>query len=179
MTTDMPSSDELIRRAKETLHLEKDDFLPRVDEELADMGVSMGEARFPVDDVTPGESRSVVPSGTTRSTGYAESARTRRASTPVREHPDTDSWSAGTSPVPVPASPFHTGTLSGSGRWMRIVGSILLGIVAVIWVLLLIGLIDSPEGAGEVIGGGLVTTFIPFLIGLVLRRAGKRRATAV
>ena len=68
--------------------------------------------------------------------------------------------------------------MTGSGLWMRVVGNILLAFVVATWVLLLLGVIDNPDDLGETIGGGAVMTLVPFLFGLILRRAGKRRGIA-
>lgn len=80
--------------------------------------------------------------------------------------------------VPVPPASFPSGSMTGSGLWMRVVGNILLAFVVATWVLLLLGVIDNPDDLGETIGGGAVMTLVPFLFGLILRRAGKRRGIA-
>lgn len=174
MTTDIPSSDELIRRAKQTLRLETEDFLPKVDDELAIMGASTGDISFPTD----GEPSSVTPSVSARPPSDVESARQRRVESSSQDHLVVVPRRGKIASVPVPPSPFTSGSLTDSGRVMRIVGNLLIGIVAVVWVLLLIGLIDNPDDLGETLGGGAVMTLIPFLFGMVLRRAGKRRGIA-
>ena len=183
MTTDMPSSDEMIRRAKETLSLEKDDFLPKVDEDLAERGMSMGTVASSMGDGKPSgmprESTPIAPSGRAQPVERgAQQARSRRVTESTVDHLVVAPRKARTLSVPVPPSPFPSGSLTGSGLWMRVVGNLVLGVVAVMWVLLLIGLIDSPDDLGEIIGGGAVMTLVPFLFGLILRRAGKRRGIA-
>jgi hypothetical protein len=182
MTNDMPSSDELIRRAKQTLRLEKDDFLPKVDEDFAQRGVSIGGVNVSMGDGMPeemrGETTPIASSGRARPPERVTQPARRRVASSTTDDVVLAPWSASSPPSPVPPSPFHTGSLAGSGRWMRGVGNLLLGFVAVIWVLLLIGLIDNPDDLGETIGGGAVITLVPFLFGLVLREAGKRRGIA-
>jgi hypothetical protein len=179
MTRDTPSSDEMIRRAKETLHLEKDDFLPKVGEELASMGVSIRDVSFPTDDEMPGEQRSTRASVGAGSPNAPtpQPLRTRRVAHSGQDSLVVPSRSVGTVSVPVPPSPAASGSLTGSGVWLRVLGGVLLGFVAVIWVLLLIGAIDNPDDLGAAIGGGAITTLVPFVLGLVFLRAGKRRAT--
>jgi hypothetical protein len=163
MTRDMPSSDEMIRRAKETLVLDQEDFVPKVQEELAERGVSIGDVGFPTDDETLDQTMSVTPSPRTRPTSDALPARTRRV------------LLAG----PIPPSVYHTGASTAGGRGLRIVGNILLAFVALMWVLLLIGVAGNPDDAGAAVGGGAVMTIVPLILGLSFRRAGKRRATSV
>jgi hypothetical protein len=184
MTTDMPSSDAMIRRAKETLVLEKDDFLPKVDEDLADRDISMGTVGSSVGDGMPSgmprESTPIASSGRAQPIErVAQPVRSSRVTASTVDHLAVAPRKPRTLSVPVPPAPYASGSLTGSGLWMRVVGNLVLGVVAVIWVLLLIGLIDSPDDLGEIIGGGAVMTLVPLLFGLILRRAGKRRGIAV
>ena len=177
MTTEMPTSDELIRRAKETLHLESDDFLPKVDQDLADMGVSIGDGQFggdeSLDETTPtASSVRTPPTGDV----YRQS-RVRRVDSSTQDHLAMAPRDVGTISVPVPPSPFSSGS-ANPGRWMRVLGTIILGAVAVFWVVLLIGAVDNPDDLGKVIGEGVGLTVVPFLFGTILRRAGQRRGMA-
>ena len=174
----------MIRLAKENLLLETDDFLPHVDKDLAERGVSVaGLSSSTGDEVlddTSAEmdltsSRSWTPGAPERT----QPARARRVSSSVTDHFAVAPESVSASTGPIPAASYTAGGTTGTGLWMRIVGNLLLGFVAVIWVLLLIGAIDNPDDLGGAIGGGAASTFVPFLLGLVLRRAGKRRATTV
>jgi hypothetical protein len=178
MTTEMPSSDELIRRAKETLHLESDDFLPKVDQDLADMGVSIGFGQFGGDESLD-ESTPTASSVRTPPTGDVyRQARVRRVESSTQDHLATAPRNVRTVTVPVPPAAFSSGSSANSGRWMRILGTIILAGVAVFWVVLLIGTVDNPDDLGEVIGGGVGLTVVPFLFGTILRRAGRRRGMA-
>jgi hypothetical protein len=178
MTTEMPSSDELIRRAKETLHLERDDFLPKIDQDLADMGVSMGDARLAGDE-SLGVKMPTVPSVRTPPTrDVARDARTRRVASASTDHIVVAPRDVQTVSVPVPPSPFSSGGSANRGRWMRILGTIILGVVAVAWVVLLIDAVDDPDSLGEAIGKGVGLTLVPALLGMILRRAGQRRGIA-
>lgn len=163
MTRDTPSSDEMIRRAKETLHLGTEDYVPKVEQELAEIGVSIADVSFPTNDDMLDETRSVTPPVRSRPTSIAQPARTTRV------------LSAG----PVPPAVYTTGASATAGRGLRIVGNVLLAFVALMWVLLLIGVAGDPDDAGAAIGGGAVMTTVPLLLGLIFRRAGKRRATSV
>ncbi|MCL1588470.1 MAG: hypothetical protein M3092_08625 [Actinomycetia bacterium] len=175
MTTEMPSSDELIRRAKETLSLDRDDFLPKIDQDIADMRVSMGGVQFrgdaSLDETTPTASSVRTPP-----TGDVyRQTRVRRVDSSTQDHLATAPRDVRTVSVPVPPSVFSGGGSENPGRWMRILGTIILAGVAVFWVFLLIGTVDNPDDLGEVIGGGVGLTLVPFLFGTILRRAGRRR----
>jgi predicted Na+-dependent transporter len=61
---------------------------------------------------------------------------------------------------------------------MRITSNLLFGFVAAMWVVLLIGMTGDPGDTGATFGGGLLITAIPFLVALVLRRAGNQRGIA-
>ena len=177
MTTDMPSSDELIRRAKENLHLDRDDFLPKLDHDIADMGVSIGDARLgggeSLDETMPTASSVRTPP-----TGDVyRQARVMRVDSSDQDHLAMAPRDVRTVAAPVPPSPFSSGSVN-PGRWMRILGTIILGAVAVFWVVLLIDAIDNPDDLGEVIGEGVGLTVVPFLFGTILRRAGRRRGMA-
>ena len=178
MTTEMPSSDELIRRAKETLSLDRDDFLPKIDQDIADMGVSIGGVQFR-GDASPDETTPTASSVRTPPTGdvYRET-RVRRVDSSTQDRLVVAPRDARTVSVPVPPAAFSSGSSANSGRWMRVLGSIILAGVAVFWVFLLIGTVDNPDDLGEVIGGGVGLTVVPFLFGTILRRAGRRRGMA-
>jgi hypothetical protein len=178
MTTEMPSSDELIRRAKETLHLESDDFLPKVDQEITDMGVPMGDAQFAGDESLDESMPTASPVRTPPTGDVARQTRLRRPSSSNQERPVVVPRARRTVSVPVPPSPFSSGSPTNPGRWMRILGTIILGAVAVFWVVLLIGAVDNPDDLGELIGGGVALTLVPVLFGTILRRAGQRRSIA-
>jgi len=178
MTTDMPSSDELIRRAKETLSLDRDDFLPKIDQDIADRGVSMGGPQFvgdgPLDETTPTASSVRTPP-----TGDVyRQARVRRVEASDQDRLVAAPRDVRTVVVPVPPSVFSSGSSADSGRWMRVLGTIIIGAVAVFWVVLLLGAVDNPDDLGEVIGEGVGLTVVPFLFGTILRRAGRRRGMA-
>ena len=170
----------MIRRAKSKLRLAKEDFVPQVDKDLTDMGMAIGGVNFsmaeeiveemPDDMPTPAMSDRMRANQMT-----ARDTRERRVASAALDHLVVAPSSQPSYSIPVPVWPANT----GSGRVLRIVGSLLLGFVAVIWVLLLIGLIDSPREVGDVVGGGVAITLVPLLFGLILRRAGKRRGTAV
>jgi hypothetical protein len=178
MTTEMPSSDELIRRAKENLHLERDDFLPKVDRDLADLGVSMDYA-LSTSDESLDETMPAASSVRTPPTGdFTRQARVRRVASSNEDHLVTAPRGVRTVSVPVPPSPFSSGGSENPGRWMRILGTIILGAVAVFWVFLLIGAVDNQDDLGEAIGGGVALTLVPVLFGVILRRAGQRRGIA-
>jgi len=174
----MPSSDELIRRAKETLQLDRDDFLPKIDHDIADMGVSIGDGQFgrdaSLDEPTPTASSVRTPP-----TGDVyRQTRARRVDSSDQDRLVVAPRDVRTVAVPVPPSPFSSGSSSNPGRWMRVLGTIILGAVAVFWVVLLIGAVDNPDDLGEAIGGGVGLTVVPFLFGTILRRAGRRRGIA-
>lgn len=176
MTSDTPSSDEMIRRAKEALALAKEDFLPKVEDEVAALGMPMSDigVEMPMEALPSTASQRPRPNP-----GSAQPERARRVGSSTPDHLVIARRIPTVTTGPVPPSNFSTGSLTGSGRWMRILGSVLLGFVAVIWVLLLIGAVDNTDDLGSTIGGGIVMTFVPFLLGLILRTAGKRRATRV
>jgi hypothetical protein len=178
MTTEMPSSDELIRRAKENLHLERDDFLPKVDRDRSDLGVSMAYdpsmSDEPLDETMPtASSVRTPPTG-----NVTRQARARRVESSNEDPLVITPRAPRTISVPVPPSPFSSGSPGSPGRWMRILGTIILGAVAVFWVFLLIGAVDNPDDLGEAIGGGVGLTLVPVLFGVILRRAGQRRGLA-
>ncbi|MEN8239223.1 MAG: hypothetical protein ABFR53_08490 [Actinomycetota bacterium] len=180
MTTDMPSSDEMIRRAKEKLQLAKEDFLPMVEEDLVEAGMSIGGVDLSTGDEMFDEAPPVMPSPQTRKIGeVAQSVRARRVESSSQEPLVVTSRSQDFSPHPLPPSPFSPISRETPGRWMLVVGNVILVFIALTWVMLLIGLITNPEDLGEAIGGGAVTTIVPFIFGLVLRRAGKRAGIAV
>lgn len=178
MTTEMPSSDELIRRAKETLHLESDDFLPKVDQDLTDMGVPMGDALFAGDESLDETMPTASPVRTAPTGDVARQGRVRRVASSTLDPLVVAPRGVRTVSVPVPPSPFSSGSTTNPGRWMRVLGTIILGAVAVFWVILLIGAVDNPDDLGEVIGGGVALTLVPVLFGTILRRAGQRRGIA-
>jgi len=177
----------MIRRAKESLQLEKEDFLPRAGENLGQAGISDADIGSSASDVTPRDvsgaattvARPSRPSRTSPNIDSTATVRERRVAQSRTEHLVVAPRSVRTVSVPVPPAAAASGSLTGSGLWLRVVGRILLGFVAVIWVLLLIGAIDNPDDLGTAIGGGAVTTLVPFLLGLVLLRAGKRRGVTV
>jgi hypothetical protein len=184
MTTEFSSSDEMIRRAKESLRTEREDVLQRADEDLMERGRSTGGVNFSMEEVpsdeisgesisdTPARRRGITPEAT-------RPTRTRRVASRAQDHLVVAPRKSRVTLGPIPPSPVNSGTVTANGRGMRIVGNVLLGFVAVIWLLLLIGMIDNPDDRSGAIGGGMVSTLIPFVLGLVLRRAGKRRAIAV
>jgi hypothetical protein len=178
MTTEMPSSDELIRRAKENLHLERDVFLPKVEQDLADLGVSM-DYSLSAGDGSLGDTTPTASSVRTPPTGdVTRQTRARRTASSTQDHVVAPPRAVRTVSVPVPPSPFSSGSSENPGRWMRILGTIILGAVAVFWVFLLIGAVDNQDDLGEAIGGGVGLTLVPVLFGVILRRAGQRRGIA-
>ena len=184
MTTDFSGSDEMIRQAKESLRLEKEDFLPRAGENLGQAGISDTDVSVSTDEAMRGEvsrasTTATQPRRTSSKLNATPTVRERRVVQSNTEHLVVAPRKVRTVSVPAPPSAVASGSLTGSGRWLRVVGRILLGIVVVIWVLLLLGAIDNPDDLGAAIGGGAVTTLAPFLLGLVLLRAGKRRGIAV
>jgi hypothetical protein len=60
---------------------------------------------------------------------------------------------------------------------LRAIGSFMLLMVAGLWILLIIGLIGGESEVGDALGGGVVLTLIPFILGILLRRAGIRQGT--
>lgn len=63
----------------------------------------------------------------------------------------------------------------GGGRGWRILGIAILVPIAALWALLFVGLALDPQDAGEVIGGAVILTAIPIGIGVfALRRAARR-----
>jgi len=177
----------MIRRAKETLRLAKDDFLPRVEAEVAERGMPMGGiggVNFSMGDEMPEEMPTPAMTDRMRANQATaqptrDTSRDRRVASSTPDHLVVAPSSEPSYSIPVPAWPANTGALTGSGKWMRVVGNLLVLFVVAMWGLLLIGLIDSPDDVGDTVGGGVVITLVPLLFGLVLRRAGKRRGTAV
>ena len=176
MTSDTLTSDEMIRQAKDALALAKEDFLPKVDAEVVARGMPTSDigVEMPMEALPRTASQRPRPDP-----GSAQPERARRVGSSTPDHLVTARRIPTVTTGPVPPSDFSTGSLTGSGRWMRILGGVLLGFVAVMWVLLLIGAVDNPDDLRATIGGGIVMTFVPFLLGLILRTAGKRRATRV
>ena len=165
------------------MNLETEDFLQMEEESIAERSTTAGGVSSSTGEEAPDEMlrghTSVAPSRRIRPDEDAiRTVRTRRVKSTNLDHVVVAPRGTRTVSVPVPPSPFNTGSPTGSGRWMRVAGNLLLGVVAVIWVLLLIGTIDNPDDLGETIGGGAVMTLVPLLFGLVLRRAGKRRGIA-
>jgi len=183
MTTEFPSSDEMIRRAKESMNLAKDDVVAQVEQDLSERGASIGGTAASMGTATPGE----MPDGAAELMGARRmrvreeiaATRTRRVSASDVDHLVVNRRAGSGLSVTVPPSDVNTGNATGGGRWLRIVGNILLGLAAAMWLILLIGLIANPDDLGATIGGGVITTFIPVLFGLLLRRAGDRRGVAV
>ncbi len=63
---------------------------------------------------------------------------------------------------------------SGGGRAWRILGIAILLPIAALWALLLIGIALDPEDAGEVLSGAVILTGIPFGIAVfALKRAAR------
>ncbi len=188
MAIEYLSSEEMIRRAKKKLLLAKEDFLPQVDSDLSDMGMAIGGVNFSMADEMVDEMPEEMPTPAmsdrmrvNQMTAQAtrDTSRDRRVASSTPDHLVVTPRSEPSYSAPAPARPVNTGALTGSGRWMRVVGNLLVLFVAVMWGLLFIGLLDGPRDIGETVGGGVVITLVPLLFGLVLRRAGKRRGTAV
>jgi hypothetical protein len=183
MTTESFSSGEMILRAKESLFLAKEEMLQRTDEDVIERSRSTGGVNFSMEeaqsDEHPGESISTTSAPRRVVTPEAtQSTTSRRVASRTPDHLVAAPRNSTVTPGPIPPSPVNSGTVTANGRGMRIVGNLLLGFVAVIWLLLLIGMIDNPDDVGETLGGGAVMTLVPFLFGVVLRRAGKRRGIA-
>jgi len=65
--------------------------------------------------------------------------------------------------------------------WMAVISRLLLAACACFWILLVIGLAfpDTPRGAGEAILGGILLTFIPGFIGVLLEVGYQKRKKAL
>jgi RsiW-degrading membrane proteinase PrsW (M82 family) len=96
---------------------------------------------------------------------------------PATEAPPASAPSA--RPVPVAAAVADS---TGSGLYKIVISRILFGFCAFLWFLLIIGIINSSEKIAEVIAGGIILTFIPVAIGVMLevshRNQKKRMRTA-
>lgn len=179
---DTPTSDELIRRAKE-------DFAPTVysrtyrvvsraedieamvettmhtDAMAQAMAESMAEEMDPDTMLGPGAARDVVMSR----------RRMPSPARPVEHAPRVEHIQA--SPLGFPSdSPLATRSDGGStgGSALRALGIFILLAVAGLWALLLVGVAQDPSDAGDVIGGGVVLTAIPLLIGFLFIRKGRK-----
>jgi hypothetical protein len=183
MTTDFPSSDEMIRRAKASMLLDKEDVVAMVDQDLSERGIAIAGAGGSMATVMPETMRedgaAHMPSGRMRVRDEIAATRSRRVPSSDVDSLVVEHRAESVPSVTVPPSQVNTGNITGDGRWMRLIGNILLGFAAAMWLILIIGLIDNPDDLGATVGGGVITTFIPVLFGIVLRRAGRNRGVAV
>lgn len=146
---DNPSSDDLIRQAREALAFSGSD--PRVSVE------------HPVEDVHSAMERHTVADQT-----LEERKRTWVEDVPSRPAPSPRYASQGTV-APIPDS------RSGGSKAWRVIGIVILIAVIVFWVLLVLGLGADPTDAGSALGGGVALTVIPVGIGIYSLRRGTRR----
>ncbi len=180
MAREYPSSDELIRRAKESARLSDQDVLSKVDQDLSEHGLSIGGVDFSMADDEPATPAPVVPpsapappAGSMRQPGTP--GRMRRVESLHQEHLQVPSRRSRGASGPAPASDVSSGSEQRSGGGVRLLGKAVLAFVAVVWLLLLIGAPSSATPIGELLAGGVVITFIPFLFGVLLLRAGRNR----
>ena len=75
---------------------------------------------------------------------------------------------AGTSQVPDSEPSPEPESGSRSGRFLRFIGWIILGLTALAWIALILSLIDDPSGIVGIILGGLVVSVIPIIAALIL-----------
>lgn len=161
MEIETPSSDELIKRAKESLLFAAEEESALVESpEAVDVASKSLTATDAVITQRPVQSRrKPAPAARRRADPFTEEQRPRRTAQPS---------------APVPPSVPVTG--SRSGRFLRFAGTFILVMMALFWISLLIGIIDDPGAIGEILGGGVVLSVIPVIVGMSLRRAGSRRA---
>ncbi|MCL1598973.1 MAG: hypothetical protein M3094_07300, partial [Actinomycetia bacterium] len=173
---EMPSSDELIRRAKR-------DFAPTVysrtyqvvsrAEDIEKMveetmntdaiGEAMAEAMATDSVMDPADGSDWMMSGSRP-----------QAPTPQRSRPVLSTQSSSAPMAPYPASSSETSRRGGGNTVLLAVGWFLLIAMAGVWVLLLIGAAQDPDNAGSVIGGGVVLTAIPLILAFLIFRAARR-----
>lgn len=144
-----PSSDDLIRQAKESL--------------AAPGARSEVPTQQPVEEVDPTGAY-----GTVADRMHDRLERDRVVSTTNRP-PRVPTRAAAGSDAPQPDS-----ASKGARAW-RVLGIVILGSVAVLWALLILGVALDPSDAGEAIGGAAILTVIPATFGVYsLRRSAHR-----
>ncbi len=144
-----PSSDDLIRQAKESL------AAPRHRSEVP----------------TQRPAEEVDPTGTHRTVTdrmHDRLGRDRVVST--TSHPSrVPTHAAAGSVAP------RTDTASKGTKAWRVLGIVILGSIAALWALLILGIALDPSDAGEAIGGAAILTVIPATFGVYsLRRSANR-----
>jgi RsiW-degrading membrane proteinase PrsW (M82 family) len=88
-------------------------------------------------------------------------------------------WGDARTPVPagdaVPPAPAVPQRRAASHRWMPFVSRTLLGVSALFWGLLAVGLAGAGGGAGAGVLGGVVLTIVPVSLGVALEVAWAKR----
>ncbi len=143
-----PSSDDLIRQAKESL------AAPEPRPEM--------HTQRPVEEVDPTRTHRTV-------TDRMQDGLERDRVVSTTSHPSrvpTQTAAGNVAPKPDSSS-------KGTRAW-RVLGILTLGSVAALWALLILGIALDPSDAGEAIGGGAILTVIPATFGVYsLRRANR------
>jgi len=142
-----PSSDDLIRQAREAFTSSSPDPIVPTEHPVSDDPVV--EHRTVVDRI------------------FEERERSRVEDIPSRRGPDP------TYPAQRVATPTPESGQGGSKAW-RTFGIVTLIAVGLLWALLILGLVDDPTDAGSTLGGGAVLTGIPIGIGVYSLRRGAR-----
>jgi len=179
---DTPSSDELIRRAKEdfapTVYSRTyrvvsraEDIEAMVEETLHTDAMAQAMAESLAEEMDP---ETMMGSRAARDAVMSRSSRPSPAR-PVEHAPRVEHIQVSPSGFPS-SSPVATGSDGGStgGSALGALGVFILLAVAGLWALLLIGVVQDPGDAGDVIGGGVVLTAIPLLIGFLLIRKSRK-----
>ena len=160
---DQPSSDDLIRQAKES-------FLNVAEERDAEVQARVEDIKQAAVQTTRVDQRAKQ-SQVRRPVPAAKATRTVRD--PARGRRVRPRAERTSGPAPTDAGARR----SGSGMILRAIGSFMLLMVAGLWILLIIGFIGGESEVGDALGGGVVLTLIPFILGMLLRRAGIRQGT--
>ncbi len=180
---DTPSSDELIKRAKR-------DFAPTVYSRTYTV-VSRSEdiekmvaETMNTDAIAKAMAETMDPDAmmdpSTSMGGMMSRPDDSMVSERARRMPGTPRPPVPVTPMqPAPAAAYPSG-FGGTGEnasgkpVLRALGLLILLALAGLWVLLIIGAAGNPDEAASVLGGGVVLTAIPFIVALLLLRAGRR-----